>query len=464
MTFESFSEAQSFFLWATFGIALLMGAIVNKTNFCTMGAVSDMVNMGDLGRFRAWLLAIAVAITGVVVLEYIGLAQPYNAFPPYRAGQLIWAENLLGGLMFGVGMTLASGCGNKCLVRIGGGNLKSVMVMLVIAVIAYYMIYPFPGSDQTLFTLLFYDWIRPLAVNLGASQDLGALLSNESPGIARLIIGGGLSLLLLVYAFKSAEFRGSFDNILGGLAVGLAVLAAWYVTSNVQIDADGELYSLSGYYTEWEMLADSPEGKPAESRQLSPQSFTFINPMGQALGYTAGGFDRKLLTFGVMAFLGVIAGSLLWSLLKPQLPLRVVQLLQRLRHAFRGRGTDGLRRRAGHGLHHRPGHHRHLCAGRRFLHHLHRHRAGQRPDHEGAVLQAGLRGRGQLRKGPGRRARRPAPAAQRPAPAGQGLAAGPKMAARTCHFGSGQYDSTVPPGTADFPSWVVSSVGRAPDF
>jgi uncharacterized membrane protein YedE/YeeE len=315
MTFENFSEAQSFFLWATFGIALLMGAIVNKTNFCTMGAVSDMVNMGDLGRFRAWLLAIAVALMGVVVLEYLGLVQPGNAFPPYRAGQLLWAENLLGGLMFGIGMTLASGCGNKCLVRIGGGNLKSIMVMLVIAVIAYFMINPFPGSDQTLFTLLFYDWIRPLSMNLGASQDLGTLVNSESPKIARLIIGGVISLLLLGYAFKSVEFRGSFDNILGGLVVGLAVLAAWYVTSNVQIDADGEMYSLGGYYTEWEMFEDSSVGKPAESRPLNPQSFTFINPMGQTLGYTAGGFDRRLLTFGVMAFLGVLAGSLLWSLL-----------------------------------------------------------------------------------------------------------------------------------------------------
>jgi uncharacterized protein len=177
------------------------------------------------------------------------------------------------------------------------------------------MINPFPGSDQTLFTVLFYDWIRPLSVNLGASQDLGALVSSDASNIARLIIGGGISLLLLGYAFKSAEFRGSFDNILGGLAVGLAVLAAWYVTSNVQIDADGEMYSLGGYYTEWEMLADSNEGKPAESRPLSPQSFTFINPMGQTLGYAAGGFSPRLLTFGVMAFLGVIAGSLLWSLL-----------------------------------------------------------------------------------------------------------------------------------------------------
>jgi len=221
MTFESFIEAQSFFLWSTFVIAMIMGAVVNKTNFCTMGAVSDLVNIGDSGRFRAWLLAIAVAVLGVVVLEHYGLAQPGKAFPPYRAGQLVWAENILGGLLFGIGMTLASGCGNKCLIRIGGGNLKSVMVMLVIGVIAYFMINPFPGSDQTLYTVLIYKWISPLAVNVGASQ-----------------------------------------------------------------------------------------GRP-----LSPQSFTFISPLGQAVGYAAGKFDPALLTFGVMAFLGVVAGSLLWSVL-----------------------------------------------------------------------------------------------------------------------------------------------------
>ena len=127
MTFDSFVSAQSFFLWAVFVIALLMGAIVNKTNFCTMGAVSDWVNIGDRGRFRAWLLAIAVALLGVTVLEAAGLVNVTSAFPPYRGPQLIWAENLLGGMLFGIGMTLASGCGNKCLVRIGGGNLKSII-------------------------------------------------------------------------------------------------------------------------------------------------------------------------------------------------------------------------------------------------------------------------------------------------------------------------------------------------
>jgi uncharacterized membrane protein YedE/YeeE len=314
MSFETFAEAQSFLLWSTFIIALVMGALVNKTNFCTMGAVSDMVNMGDFGRMRAWLFAIAVAIVGMLLLEANGMVAPDDAFPPYRAGNLLIAENLIGGLMFGIGMTLASGCGNKCLVRIGGGNIKSIFVFAIIGVIAYFMVNPFPGSDQTLMSVLFYDWIRPLSVNMGPSQDLGTLVAGkESAMTGRWIVGGAITLVILWFVFKSAEFRGSFDNILGGLVVGLAVLAAWYVSSNVTIGDDA--MSLREFVQNWDFLADSSEGKPADSRPLSPQSFTFINPMGQTAGYIAAGFPSALLTFGIMAFGGVIAGSLLWSLI-----------------------------------------------------------------------------------------------------------------------------------------------------
>ncbi|MES9856403.1 MAG: YeeE/YedE family protein [Sedimenticola sp.] len=315
MTFESFFEAQSTLLWATFTIALIMGAVVNKTNFCTMGAVSDMVNMSDMGRMRSWFLAMVVALIGVTALETLGMANPGGSFPPYRVGQLMWADNILGGLMFGIGMTLASGCGNKMLIRIGGGNLKSIVVVLVVSVIAYFMTNPFPGSDQTLMSVLFYDWISPLTVNVGESQDLGTLIAGESGASARLVIAALIGLGLLYYIFKSSEFRGSFDGILGGLIVGLAVLAAWYVSSNIMVGAEEDLYSLSGYVQEWEFVAESDEGKPADSRPLSPQSFTFINPTGQTLGYVSSGLNSAYLTFGVMALFGVICGSLLWTLI-----------------------------------------------------------------------------------------------------------------------------------------------------
>ncbi len=314
MGFESFAQAWQTLLWSAFGIAFVMGAVVNKTGFCTMGAVSDMVNMGDTGRMRSWLFAIAVAMIGVVILESRGLVNASDAFPPYRASQLIWAENLLGGLLFGIGMTLASGCGNKTLVRIGGGNLKSLVVFAIIAVIAYFMVNPFPGTDATLMSVLFYDWIRPLAISLSTPQDLGSIIDAENAVNLRLWIGLALGLLLLVFVFRAEEFRGRFDNILGGLTVGLAVLGAWYVSSVIFIDIDGEHYSLRAFVQQWDFLADSPVGKPADSRPLAPQSYTFINPMGQMLGYLAAKFSSGYLTFGVMAVFGVVLGSLAWSL------------------------------------------------------------------------------------------------------------------------------------------------------
>lgn len=314
MDFESFVSAQNVFIWSGFAIAFVMGAVVNKTNFCTMGAVSDMVNIGDTGRFRAWMLAIMVAIIGVTVLEAFSLASPGEAFPPYRAGQLVWAENLLGGLLFGIGMTLGSGCGNKNLIRAGAGNIKSIMVLVIIGIIAYYMLNPFPDSDATLMSVLFFDWIRPLAIDVGSSQDLGTLVSAENAGTMRIVIGGLIASGLGVYIFKSAEFRGSFDNILAGLVVGIAVVGAWYVTSTVSFTLDDETYGLQQYVQEWEFLADSDEGKPADSRPLSAQSYTFINPLGQIYGYLGAGLDRAFLTFGILAALGVIAGSFFWSI------------------------------------------------------------------------------------------------------------------------------------------------------
>ncbi len=319
MIFESFTESLSFFLWSTFIISVILGAIVNKTNFCTMGAVSDMVNIGDYGRFRAWILAIAVATLGVSIFEYMQLVNVTETFPGYRGSQLIYAENILGGILFGIGMTFASGCGNKTLIRIGGGNIKSILVFIIIALIAYYMTNPFPDSDKTLYSVIFYDWLNPLAVSLDSNQDLGALISalisSESIQTLRLIAGLVVASGMLFYVFKSSDFRNSKDNILGGVIIALVILSAWYTSSNIHILAEDSQYTLSEYYAEWDMLAEDDEGKPATGRALSAQSFTFINPIGQTYGYIKDAFDSALLTFGLISVFGVILGSFLWSLI-----------------------------------------------------------------------------------------------------------------------------------------------------
>ena len=129
-------------LLTVFAIAMIIGAVAKRTNFCTMGAVSDWVNIGDTGRMRAWVFAMTVALIGVIVLEATGVVNlSGETFPPYRTANFAWPRYLLGGLLFGIGMTLGSGCGNKTLVRVGSGNLKSLAVLAIAAVAAYLMLW-----------------------------------------------------------------------------------------------------------------------------------------------------------------------------------------------------------------------------------------------------------------------------------------------------------------------------------
>ena len=318
MIFDDFSSAHFAVLLSVFGIAFVIGAVANKSNFCTMGAVSDLVNIGDTGRIRAWILAMAVAMVGVVIIEAGGFGSVDSTLPPYRGSNFAWLEYILGGLLFGIGMTFGSGCGNKTLVRAGGGNLKSVFLFIIISICAYFMINPFPGTDSTLYSIFFHPWTSPASISLSTQQDLGSVIgsaTNMDIATTRTIIGLLLATILFWFVFKSADFRSSFDNKLGGLTIGTAVFAAWFVTSSlVTISADDESMNWAEYASaeSWDMLEDNADARP---RDVAPQSFTFINPIGQSLRYAAKSFDYAYLTFGVVAVLGVILGSLLWALL-----------------------------------------------------------------------------------------------------------------------------------------------------
>ena len=114
----------------SFIVGIIFGAVVNKTNFCTMGAVSDWVNMGNKGRLRAWFLAIGIATLVTQTLQLKGIIDLGDSI--YLTSNFGWLGALSGGFLFGIGMTLASGCANRTLVRVGGGNLKSLGVMIVI--------------------------------------------------------------------------------------------------------------------------------------------------------------------------------------------------------------------------------------------------------------------------------------------------------------------------------------------
>ncbi len=288
-------------LLSVFVVAVVMGAVANKTNFCTMGAVSDWVNMEDKGRLRAWLLAIAVAMAGVLVLETMGKVNlSGSTFPPYRTANFAWLRNVFGGLMFGIGMTLASGCGNKTLVRIGGGNIKSLVVLVVACVMAYLMLW------TDFYGLAFDSWMAPWTINLGAhgiaNQTIYGILAGmvgAEPNSLHVAVGAVIMIGLLAYIFASADFRGNTDNILAGVVIGLAVIIGWYLTGS----------AMGAEWKEWAEMADVPPSR------VEVQSFTFISPMGDTARYLMSPANFALINFGVTALFGVIVGSLLYALI-----------------------------------------------------------------------------------------------------------------------------------------------------
>lgn len=284
-------------LASIFGAGLVVGAVANKTNFCTMGAVSDWVNMGDTGRLRAWLLAIAVAMLGVSALELSGVRLGGDTFPPYRTAGFAWLRYIVGGLLFGVGMTLGSGCGTKTAIRIGGGNLKSILVMATLSLSAYFMLW------TNFYAWGFEGWVSATTIDLKAygiaSQGLGDVIGGGAWGAsANAIVGIVVGLAVGAWAFSSREFRHSLDNILGGAVMGLAVVFGWWITSG----------TLGEAWKEYAMMAAEPPARVAS------QSFTFVSPMGDLVRYLLSPKQLELINFGIAALAGVILGSLLWGL------------------------------------------------------------------------------------------------------------------------------------------------------
>ncbi len=128
---QDVSHLPSLVTGLAFLLATVFGAVATRVNFCTMGAISDVVNFGDSRRLRMWLLAIAVAIAGAAALQVTGLVDLSKTL--YTGNRVAWLSLLVGGFLFGFGMTLGSGCGSKTLIRVGGGNLKSLIVLVFFA-------------------------------------------------------------------------------------------------------------------------------------------------------------------------------------------------------------------------------------------------------------------------------------------------------------------------------------------
>ena len=284
-------------LWAAFLLAVGFGALARHSHFCTMGAVADVVLLGDWRRARMWALAAAVAAIGFGLMAGLGWIDPSRSL--YTAPRWLWLSNLVGGGLFGVGMVLASGCGNKTLVRIGGGNLKSLIVFLVMAVAAL-------ATLRGISAVLRVATVDAVALQLPVGQDLPALISGGAGPARRawaLWLGPGLGAALAAWVLARREGRQA-EVWVGGAGIGLLVVGLWWVSGHL------------GF------VAEHPETLEAVylgSASKGMESFSFVAPMGATLDWLMMYSDAsKVLTLGVVTPIGVVLGSALVAVLGGQ--------------------------------------------------------------------------------------------------------------------------------------------------
>ena len=265
--------------------AMVFGAIASRTQFCTMGAVSDWVNMGSKTRFRVWVMAMGVALIGAQFLNWNGLIDLRESI--YLSTSFTWLGHIIGGLLFGIGMTLGAGCGQRTLVRLGGGNLKSLVLLMVLGISAYMTL-------RGLLALLRLEINDPTVMDLSLrdipTQGIPDILSywtGVSPAMLTIlcvmVLGGGA----LLYALKDRAVRASFDNLLAGIGLGLLIVGAWYTTGVIGFD-DFDPVQLEGA--------------------------SFVAPVGNTISYLMT-FTGAQINFGIATAIGLVVGSFVYSIL-----------------------------------------------------------------------------------------------------------------------------------------------------
>lgn len=262
-----------------FFVGTIFGATAQKTNFCTMGAISDIFLMQNWNRFRAWMLAVAISLALSQMFHLTGLINLQSSI--YLTKNLGWFGAIFGGLLFGFGMTICGGCGNKALVRVGAGNLKSLIVIFTMGFFAYMTL-------RGIFGVIRVEIEQKTNVDLsmfGASTqgmpELITALTNLDPEKIRILLTVGVVCAILIFCFKSSKFRTSADNIAGGIIIGILIPIGWLITG------------ILGY--------DEFEPTPLTS-------LTFVNPTADSLQYLMT-FTGSTINFGIASVAGVIFGS-----------------------------------------------------------------------------------------------------------------------------------------------------------
>ncbi|MEN9888948.1 MAG: hypothetical protein RL559_985 [Pseudomonadota bacterium] len=274
-------------LGLAFLLGMLLGGLIQRTHFCTMGAISDLVLMGDAMRLRQWVLAVVVGMLGLALAAVFGFMDPRASI--YAAERFPWLSYALGGFVLGVGMVLASGCPTKNLVRLAGGSLKALVVLVFLALGAL-------GALRGAPALLRAE-LETVNTGVASGPFVGQWLAAQAGlGFEQGVLAAALliGVPLLLWVARDARLR-SGAPLQAGLGIGLVLLLAWWVSG------------VWGFVPEHPDTLDAVFVATGSGRM---EGLSFTAPLAQWLDLFAHAADLGLrLTFGMALVPGVVLGA-----------------------------------------------------------------------------------------------------------------------------------------------------------
>lgn len=217
-------QAPAFLLVAGLAAGFVIGYAARRRHFCTMAALERHWYAADSRGLRSWALAAAVAMVLTQAMTLTGTVDLGSSFYLQPAFGLTGA--IAGGVAFGFGMALAGTCGFGALVRLGGGSLRALIVLIVIALSAL-------AAQRGVVATLRVAGVDNLAIDLSfaGDQSLGALASAAFGVDLRLPVAAAVALFLFAWIFRDRSFRRAGGMILAGVLIGAAIAFGWFVTA-----------------------------------------------------------------------------------------------------------------------------------------------------------------------------------------------------------------------------------------
>ncbi|MBK4216857.1 YeeE/YedE family protein [Paracoccus caeni] len=276
-------------------LGLIFGAAARSGRFCLLRGMKGLVGRGDLSPLRAFALAIAVAILATQILALTGGTNLAGSLP--MRPRFSWMAMLAGGAIFGLGMVMANACGARSVVLAAGGNLRSGLVLVSLALAAQASL---TGVLQPL---------RNAVQAMGVVEPSRLSLIDVFAGFGRwpaMLLAIGLPVGLLIW-LALPLIRNRRAEAAMAVIIGLVIAAGWWVS----------------------FVTDDP----FDPKVLT--SLSYVGPMGEGLLWLILSTGREL-SFGVAAVAGTALGALVVAVLSSDFRLESIGSTGRAMQAIAG--------------------------------------------------------------------------------------------------------------------------------